>query len=158
MLQLQPRSAKLGIDRQKSSVILSKICEGIPTLQNILGFTVGELHISYLSLPITGQKFFYNQCWKLIQPIENLLSRLRGKCLSYGGRIQLVNWIITGRYIYWAQGICISIYLGWEKITWSQMILPKNGGLGIWDHGKITEAIPIKNAVYFSIFLGPKPI
>lgn len=36
--------------------------------------------------------------------MEKVLTRLSEKCLSYGGRIQLVNWVIMGKYTYWSLG------------------------------------------------------
>lgn len=78
------------IDTTKSSITFSKMCEDNSELQEIIGFKCKKLPISYLWFPITVKKSF-NQCWKLVQPIEDLLVIWSGRCLSYGGRIQLLN-------------------------------------------------------------------
>lgn len=104
--------SELSINSQKSSMIFSKICENSNDLQQILNFPVSKLPITYLDVPITRKKKAYNQCWKLIQLIEAMLARWSGKCLSYGGRIQLVNWILAGKYTYWAQGIALPSLIG----------------------------------------------
>lgn len=77
----------LGINSARSIMSLSKVCAEDQSLQNILGFSI----IPLLGLPITGKKKFYNHCWKLIQPIEAMLGKWSGKCLSYGEKIQLIN-------------------------------------------------------------------
>lgn len=56
---------------------------------------------------------------------------------AFFARIQLVNYIIAGKYTYWAQGINkgkssetnLQFHLGWKKsIPWTQMILPQSKG------------------------------
>ena len=151
----------LEVNASKSSSTFSKVCAENQSLHNILGYTVKSLPITYLGLPITGKKKSFGQCWKLIQSIEALLARWSGKCLSYGGRIQLVNWIIARKYTYWAQGMAIPdsvakkvrrlayrfIWDGRKGIPWAQMILPKSeGGLGVRDLPIITTATNIKRA------------
>lgn len=99
------------------------------------------------------------------QPIENILSRWSGKCLSYEGRIQLFNWIIAGNYTYWAQGVALPssvhkkiqklvyhfIWDGRKGIPWSQMALPKEeGGLGVRSLFMIALATPVRKAAGLS--------
>lgn len=91
----------LKINTKKSSVTFSKVCENVE-LQNIcvLSVLTKSLPISYLDRHISGKQKSFNQCWKLIQSIENILARWSGKCLLYGERIHLVNWIIASKYRY----------------------------------------------------------
>lgn len=35
---------------------------------------------------------------------EKMLSSRSGRCLSYRGRFQLVNWTMAEKFSYWAQG------------------------------------------------------
>lgn len=65
----------LEVNTQKSTVTFSKVCEDNSELHNILSFP----HWKPLD---TGKKKSFNKCWKLIQPIKNILSRWSGKCLS----------------------------------------------------------------------------
>lgn len=82
---------------QKSFVIMLSSPTYVTTTQfsmTSLGFPVKNLPIIYLSPPISGEKKSYNHC------------------LSYGGRIQLVNWIIASKYnTYWAQGVTLSEFV-----------------------------------------------
>lgn len=92
-----------------------------------------------MHIPITRKKKSHNQCWKLIQPIEKLLTKWGEKCVSYGGKIQLVTWIVSGTYTYWAQGTTLqcsvvtkvrklSYQFIWDRrkgIPWKKMGLPK---------------------------------
>lgn len=149
----------LQVNAQKSSIILTKACQDDNSFSNNLDFTRSNLPITYLGLPITGKKKSHSQGWKLIQPIENMLSHWNGKCLSYGERIQLVKWIIVGKYTYWAQGISLPssihkkvqklayqfIWDGRKGIPWDLMVLPKDeGGLGIRNLQTLARAAPIK--------------
>lgn len=63
------------VNKNKSSTTFSKVFQGNPELQNIIGFIVKQLYITYLGLPISGKKKTKNQCWNLIQPIEKLLDK-----------------------------------------------------------------------------------
>lgn len=60
---------------QKSLATFSKVCEEDQKLHDIVGFAPKKLPNFHLGLQIISKKKSYNQCWKLIQPIENLLSR-----------------------------------------------------------------------------------
>lgn len=80
-------SIRFKINRGKKSVAFSKLSQENENLINILGFQERQLPVMYLGIPITGKKKTQGQCWKLIQPIEKLLVKWSGKCMSYGGRI-----------------------------------------------------------------------
>lgn len=121
----------------KKPLVFSKICLEDPSLQSILGYTMSNLPITYLRLPIIGKKKTHCHCWKLIQPIENMLSHWSGKCLSYGGGIQLVNWIIAGKYTNGPRSIhkrvkklaYLFIWDGRRGIPLPLVVLPKEEGL-----------------------------
>lgn len=87
----------LEVNKTKSSVTFSKICEGNIDLQNTLGFQVKQFPKMYLGTLIFGKKKTYNQWWKLIQPIDRLRAKWSEKCLSYthigGGSNWWIHWI-----------------------------------------------------------------
>lgn len=129
----------LEINTTNITTTFSKVCEESPELQDILGFQSKNLHITYLGIPITRKKKSFNQCWKMeTNPsFRKTPSYVEWKCLSYGGSIQLVNWIIADKYSCSAQGLPLSgsitnkmrklayrfIWDGRKSITWSQIIL-----------------------------------
>lgn len=168
----------LEVNASKNSTNFNKIYEENTDLHNILGYIVKKLPITYLGLLISGKKSF-NECCKLIQPIENHLARWSGKCLFYGARIQLVNWIKAGKYTYWAQDITTPSFIvknvrkhvyqfiwdGKKSIPWDQMNLHKvEGGLGSGDLPTITRAVKPKgqpNSMtewFHPLSMGPKEI
>lgn len=74
----------LEVNNNESLPTFSKVCEEDLDIQDILGFAAKKLPISYLGFPITGKKKSFNQCFKLIQPIEALLSRWSGEVYVLG--------------------------------------------------------------------------
>lgn len=63
----------LEVNNSKNSSTFSKICED-QALHDILGFAVTKLNHLLPWSPNHWEKKSFNQCWKLIQPIEALLS------------------------------------------------------------------------------------
>lgn len=120
----------------------------------------------YLGLPITDNKRTCNQWWKLIQPTEKLLAKWSGRCLSYEGKIQLVNWVIAGMYSYRVQAprnftprfhcekseeSCLPIHLeGKEGYTLATNGTSKNeSALGVRSLPIITKVVDIKSTANF---------
>lgn len=73
----------------------TKVCEDNLEFHIILGFTPKSLPITYLGLPITMKEKSFNQCWKLIQSIVNLLVKWSEKVfiISKKNPIGLLNHI-----------------------------------------------------------------
>lgn len=109
-----------------------------PSFQGIEDVPTNTIPFQYLGIPITGKKKTHAKCWKLIESIEKMFSRWKGRCLSYGGRIQLLNWNIARQLSYWTYGTIFraSIIKKVQKITyrfiwdrrkpgilWSQMVV-----------------------------------
>lgn len=108
---------------------------------NILSHSPKSVRGKTLQYPtrVSENKKSFNQCWKLIQPIENLLSRWSGKYLSYGHNPIGKMGVPVGKYTYWTQGFSLPsvakkirkfaykfIWDGRNGFFWSLMILPKS--------------------------------
>jgi len=132
----------LEINHAKSSVHYSKVYS-TPHILEIIGFPPKGLLLTYLGIPISGKRKNIGQCNELIQPLEKSLARWKGRCLSHGGTIQLVNRIFAGIFSYWVDGTTLPrsvttkvrqlayVFIWDEKkfASWARMILhsyPRN--------------------------------
>jgi len=155
---------ELEINQEKSPATFSKICANDHSLHNILNFPIKTLPISYLGLPITGRKKTQAVCWKFVDPNEKMLGRWKGRCLSYVGRTQLVNWMILGKFQYWANGSILPctfikkiqslaynfIWDGRRCSSWEKMALPKKkGGIRVKDFFATNVTALVKRAKKF---------
>ena len=65
------------------------------TYKQLFGCELGALPFSYLGIPIHHRKLS-NKEWKCIEErIEKKLSCWKGKLMSYGGRLVLINSVLT---------------------------------------------------------------
>lgn len=67
----------------------------------ILGFAKGKLSLHYLGVLIVGRDFRSSDCVALTDQLEACLARGRNEALSYGGKVQLVIWVIMCKLCYW---------------------------------------------------------
>jgi hypothetical protein len=62
---------------------------------NIFGCKFGSLPVKYLGIPMHVRKL-NNRDWKMIEKrIEKKLSSWKGKHLSVGGRLVLINYVLS---------------------------------------------------------------
>lgn len=65
------------------------------------------LPFKYLGIPIVGRELQLADCNSLVDQLQNYLSHWKNKLLSMGRRVQLVNWVITDKILYWFQSLLI---------------------------------------------------
>lgn len=102
--------------------------------------------------------------------MEKDLARWKGRCLSYRGRVQLVNWVFAGLFSYWINGTILPdsviskvsqiayrfIWYGKYPSLWSRMVLPrKYGGLGVRNFEASAKASHVKMLRYFGLIMNP---
>jgi hypothetical protein len=67
---------------------------------NIFGCPVGEVHFRYLGIPMHHTRLL-NKDWKIIEErFERKLSTWKSKMLSYGGRLTLINSVLSNLSMY----------------------------------------------------------
>nr|GEW31422.1 hypothetical protein [Tanacetum cinerariifolium] len=119
---------------------------------NTMPFAEGKLHVIYLGVPLIPTRLFNRDCKFLVEKARNRISDWKNKSLSFSGRLQLCNSVISSMHAYWASvlmiptGILLDIeqlmrgFLwcngdlkrGKAKVAWNTICLPKcEGGLGI---------------------------
>lgn len=137
---------RLQVNMIKSLVVLSTFIPNKRNLLQILCFLKASLPLKYLGVPIIGRELSVVYCVELIERLQNYLDKWRNQTISYGGRLQLANWVLMGRLNYWFLGLQLPrevlrkarqiIYrYNWNKgrgMAWWIMKLPKSeGGLGL---------------------------
>lgn len=81
-------------------------CSGFPldvqtTLASIVGLQIGTLTVRYLGVPLSYKKLSPAACRPLLDKITSCISSWASRYLSYAGRLQLVNSVLSSLYGYW---------------------------------------------------------
>ncbi|KAK4726976.1 hypothetical protein R3W88_031893 [Solanum pinnatisectum] len=142
-------------NQAKSCVYFGGVSEEIQ--QKILqhtGFSKGDLPFRYLGVPLSSKKLSISQCQPLIDKIMGRINTWTTKFLSYAGRLQLVNSVLSAMQGFWSQiflmpkkvlkkieSMCKRFLWNGDKegkgkalIVWETLCWPKAaGGLNITD-------------------------
>ena len=119
---------------------------------SLSGFNEGALPITYLGLPLISKNLNTRDCQPLITKITKRIELWTNKFISQGGRLQLIDSILTAVQSYWARFLFFpakivkrlsSIFAKYlwagnldgkcvYKVAWSDCCYPKiEGGLGL---------------------------
>lgn len=143
----------LAISPQKSCFFPSDLSpEESLAIETQSGIPQGELLIRYLGLPLCTKKLTMVNCEPLLQKIKSKINSWTSKYLSLAGRLQLLNYVISGITNFWCGAFVIpkrciklinsmcSAFL-WKgnlegrhvaKVAWETVTTPKEeGGLGV---------------------------
>ncbi|GKA08214.1 hypothetical protein Tco_0687545 [Tanacetum coccineum] len=111
-----------------------------------------ELPVKYLGVPLIFSRLLNKDCKILVEKAKNRIGDWKNKSLSFAGRLQLCNSVISSMHVYWAsvllipKGIIYDIHQlirgflwcngefkrGKAKVAWEDICLPKReGGLGL---------------------------
>ena len=58
-------------------------------VKDAIGFSIGELPVRYLGLPLTSTRLYYKDCLPLIERVTKRIQSWTGNLLSYAGRIKV---------------------------------------------------------------------
>ena len=87
----------------KSSMFLSGVPAGRKAnLLSILGYSVGELPVRYLGVPLITSKLRGSHCQVLVDRITDKASSWKCRALSYAGRLQLIKSVLFSIQVYWS--------------------------------------------------------
>uniref|UniRef100_A0A0V0IYZ4 Putative ovule protein n=1 Tax=Solanum chacoense TaxID=4108 RepID=A0A0V0IYZ4_SOLCH len=81
-----------GVSKQEQQLILQHT-----------GFTKGNLPFRYLGVPLSSKKLSISQCQPLLDRMLGIINTWTVKFLSYAGRLQLVQSVLTSIQAFWAQ-------------------------------------------------------
>lgn len=123
-------------------------------IMKILPFKLGTLPVKYLGVPLISTKLFHNDFVGLIQKVKKRILDWKNKWLSFAGRLQLINFVLSSISVYWTSMFLLYISVvkeiekllrkflwgngeairGKAKVAWKVVCLPREkGGLGVKD-------------------------
>ncbi|KAM0004605.1 putative reverse transcriptase zinc-binding domain-containing protein [Helianthus debilis subsp. tardiflorus] len=129
-------------------------------------FQEGTLSVRYLGVPLISSRLVYNDCRVLIERMEKKIVNWVSKALSFAGRLQLINSVLSSMHIYWASVFIMPARVisdlekkirrflwnaGSEgriraKVAWKHVCLPKQeGGLGIRSIADVNKSLMAKH-------------
>jgi len=145
-------------------------CRNEPLREDILNssrFRKGDLPMRYPGVPLLSTKLSYGVCHPIIDKVRNKICGWRNRLLSFGGCLQLAQFVLSTIYVYWAfvfilpkrviheieQIIRNFLWSGNEanphraKVAWHEICCPKDqGGLGlkllyVWNQDLVSKLI-----------------
>ncbi|KAJ0725657.1 putative RNA-directed DNA polymerase [Helianthus annuus] len=151
----------------KSTVFFANVPNSVKhQIRSIMPFEEGQLPVRYLGVPLISSRLSYKDCIRLVENMERRITDWKSKCLSFGGRLQLIRSVLSSMHIYWAgvftlpkriicelesmmrrflwaQGNDIK---GKAKVRWEKVSLPKKeGGLGIRSIADMNNALMVSH-------------
>ncbi|XP_052623752.1 uncharacterized protein LOC111889210 [Lactuca sativa] len=157
----------LKVSMEKSQIYFSYVKPNMRRIiLGILPFDVGRFPFKYLGVPMCVTKLFDRDCKKLIEKIKMRIFNWKCKTLSFAGRLQLINFVLTSIHVYWAsifkipiatiieiEKMCRSflwvngeIVKGKAKVNWHDICKPKEyGGPGVKNLRKWNDALLAKH-------------
>lgn len=124
----------------KSTVYFGGVNEDIhEQILQYTGFKKGELPFKYLGIPLCTKKVSVNQCQSLIEKIVGRINTWTKKFLSYAGRLQLVQSILTSIQTFWSEIILLpkkviqKVETICKRFLWTGNIQHKGKALVAWE-------------------------
>lgn len=103
---------KINFDKSEMVALNLDDSEG-QELASLLGCKVVELPIMYLGVPLHWKKLQLDDRNKLVEKVEKRLQGWKSKLMSLGGRITLLNSVVSAIPLYW-----LSLYKMPSKIRY----------------------------------------
>ncbi|KAK1440855.1 hypothetical protein QVD17_06687 [Tagetes erecta] len=72
-------------------------------------FVEGKLPVRYLGVPLVATRVKTTDCRVLVEKVENRISDWKNKLLSFAGRCQLINSIISSLHVFWSSVFILPI-------------------------------------------------
>ncbi|CAH1435589.1 unnamed protein product [Lactuca virosa] len=157
----------LKASMEKSQIFFSCVKPNMRRIiLGILPFDIGKFPFKYLGIPMCVTKLFCRDCKQLVGKIKMRILNWKSKALSFAGRLQLINYVLTTIHVSWAsifkipiatirevEKICRSylwangeIVKGKAKVKWIDICRPKDyGGLGVKNLRKWNDALLAKH-------------
>lgn len=149
------RISGLIASMEKSSTFFYNVKRRVKDeISEVMPFSVGELPVRYLGVPLLSSKLRRNDCISLLNKVKKKLLDWKNKSLSFAGRMQLISSVLCSLHVYWASMFIIPKNItddierlirgflwcqgdfkrGKAKVNWNDVCKPKRqGGLGFKD-------------------------
>nr|GEY06987.1 hypothetical protein [Tanacetum cinerariifolium] len=69
---------------------------------NFMPFAEGVLLVRYLGVPLISSRLLYRDSKLLVEKLKSIVNDWRNKFLSFAGRLQLIQSVLSSMHIYWA--------------------------------------------------------
>nr|GEX52460.1 hypothetical protein [Tanacetum cinerariifolium] len=134
----------------KSTMFFCGVPNHIKTaILNIMPFQEEKLPVKYLGIPLISSRLLNKDCKILVEKVQNRIGDWKNKSLSFAGRLQLCQSVISSMHVYWASVLVIPVGIiheikqlmcgflwcngelkkGRAKVAWADICLPKREGV-----------------------------
>ena len=105
---------------QESLILFSSVEPVIrEQIISVIKFRVGSLPVKYLGISLISTRLKKEYCLDLIARISARVLNWNAKALSYTGRLQLINFVVTSMHLYWSSVFPMVFVHEVEKICMS---------------------------------------
>lgn len=134
---------------------------------SVLSLPEGSFPIRYLGVPLISSRLYRKFCNPLIDKVKQRLINWKNKLLSYAGRLQLIQSVLSSIQIFWSSVFILPMYVSHviEKIMrgflWNQGVMQKGKAKVKWQDVcglKIQGVLGIKSLHSWNIALMSKHI
>lgn len=81
------------------------------SILNVMPFVEGKLPVKYLGVPLISSRLMNRDCRILVERVKSRVGDWKNKSLSFAGRLQLVQSVLSSMYIYWASVFLLPIWM-----------------------------------------------
>nr|GEV96344.1 hypothetical protein [Tanacetum cinerariifolium] len=156
----------LKANMNKSTVFFGGMTEAEQRhILDIAPFPIGRLPVRYLGVPLITKKISATDCKPLVERVRDRVMDWRNRALSYAGRVQLIESVLSSMHVYWASVFFLpknviyeinkilkgflwcqgELTRGKAKVFWKSICKPKEyGGLGIKQLLELNEVLLTK--------------
>ena len=157
----------MQVNKEKSAVFLTGIHDSVKaTILERTGFSLGNLPMKYLGVPLISSKLSHSDCQPLLERTMARIQSWTSSSLSFAGRLQLISSVLYSIQTYWCTMVIIpkftcskieQIFSGflWSgkdvnarraKVGWKSLCMPKEeGGLGLRRIKDLNDATIMKH-------------
>ncbi|GJY88850.1 RNA-directed DNA polymerase, eukaryota, reverse transcriptase zinc-binding domain protein [Tanacetum coccineum] len=87
----------------KSTVFYGNVKDEVKRdIEIVMPFSEGILHVKYLGIPLDSSRIFKNDCKVLIENVKKRIDDWRNKYLSFAGRLQHIDSVLSSLNVFWA--------------------------------------------------------
>ncbi|XP_021975392.1 uncharacterized protein LOC110870522 [Helianthus annuus] len=102
-LELFTNASGLKPSPAKSTVYFYNVPHPVKQeILQVMPFNQGTLPVKYLGVPLISTKLMSKDCKPLLDRMEKKIDSWLNKSLSFAGRLQLINSVLSSVHIYWA--------------------------------------------------------
>ncbi|KAK1407944.1 hypothetical protein QVD17_39572 [Tagetes erecta] len=151
----------LSPSNQKSTIFFCNVpTQTKNNILNIMPFVEGKLPVRYLGVPLVAARVKTTDCRVLIEKVETRIGDWKNKLLSFAGRCQLINSVISSLHVFWSSVFILPIRIMHDieakmrdflwargplkrsraRVSWKDVCRPKTEGTELPDFQKSDSA------------------